>query len=405
MESSAPNLDSTLPPAARALTRFTILDLTRVRAGPTCVRQLADWGANVIKIEMPETGDGQPADFSTRHDPDFQNLHRGKRSMTLNLKSTEGVAILKKLVEQADVLVENYRPDVKDRLGIDYATLKQVNPRLVYVSISGFGEDGPYRERPGVDQIAQGLGGLMSITGEPGRGPMRVGIPIADLCGGLFAALGTLTALLEREVSGEGQWVQSNLLEAQIFMLDFQASRFLMKSEVAGQVGNDHPSGVPTGRYKTRDGHINIAPPPFLWRRFCKAMGLDHIVDDPDFATPAARRKTRDRLNTMIEDISSKQDGAYWIEKLNAEGVPCGPIYTIDQTFADPQVVHSGIAQPVQSSKLGEITIVGQPVHLSRTPSNLTVGAPEIGQHSDEVLGAIGYGVDEIAGLRARGVI
>ncbi len=391
------------PAASQALKRFTVIDLTRVRAGPTCVRQFADWGAEVIKVEMPE-GEGA-GDFSARHDPDFQNLHRNKRSITLNLKTPEGVAILKRLVADADVLVENYRPDVKDRLGIGYEALRTVNPRLVYVSISGFGEDGPYRERPGVDQVAQGLGGLMSVTGEPGRGPMRVGIPIADLCSGLFAALGAMTALLERETSGQGQWVQTNLLEAQIFMLDFQAARWLMNGEVPGQVGNDHPSGVPTGCYKTRDGYINIAPPPFLWRRFCAAMQLDHLADDPDFATGAARRNNRDRLNGIIEALTMQEDGAALIERLNAQGVPAGVINSIDQTFADPQVVHSGIAQSVPSAVLGDITIVGQPVHLSRTGSKLVTGAPEIGAHSGEVLAALGYSGEEIDGFRLRGIV
>jgi len=365
------------------------------------VRQFADWGADVIKVEMP----GDDNDFSGRHDADFQNLHRNKRSITLNLKTPEGIAILKKLVERADVLVENYRPDVKTRLGIDYEALRAVNPRLVYVSISGFGEDGPYRDRPGVDQIAQGLGGLMSITGEPGRGPMRVGIPIADLSSGLFAAIGALTALLEREESGEGQWVRTSLLEAQIFMLDFQGARWTMSGEIPRQVGNDHPSGVPTGCYRTRDGHINIAPPPFLWPRFCAAMGLEHLMDDPDFATPKARRKNRDRINAIIEALTMKEDSAALIERLNRHGVPAGPINSIDQTFSDPQVVHSGIVQTVPSKALGPLSIIGQPVHLSRTDSRLVDAAPEIGEHSDDILAELGYGPDEIAAMRQRGII
>src|ERR1700743_139842 len=247
------------PRASKALSRFTVLDLTRVRSGPTCVRQLADWGANVIKIEMPpqiEAGEGLGG---PREGSDFQNLHRNKRSMTLNLKSPEGVAVLKKMAAKADVVVENFRPDVKKRLGIDYAALSAVNPRLIYASNSGFGQDGPYANRPGFDQIAQGMGGLMSITGAPGEGPMRVGIPIADLTAGLFCAIGILTALLERDVSGEGQWVSTSLLQAQIFMLDFQAARWLQMKEVAKQAGNNHPTSIPTGVFKTSDGHINIA--------------------------------------------------------------------------------------------------------------------------------------------------
>ena len=397
--------------ASNALARFTIVDLTRVRSGPTCVRQLADWGANVIKIEIPEGvgadggGKDSPADFSARHDSDFQNLHRNKRSLTLNLKSPGALVILKRLVARADVVVENYRPDVKARLGIDYDSLRAINPRLVYTSISGFGQDGPYRDRPGVDQIAQGMGGLMSITGAPESGPMRVGIPIADLSAGLFAALGTLTALLEREVSGEGQWVQTSLLEAQIFMLDFQASRWTMKGDVPKQVGNDHPTGVPTSRYKTRDGYINIAPTPAMWRRLCKALDMETIVDHRDFATPPARLKNRSRVNAVIEEITLREDSASWIARLNEAGIPCGPINTIDQTFADPQVRHLEIAQTVRSPALGEIALVGQPITMSRSKSRLAVAAPEPGEHSDEILGWIGYSSEEIAALRREGAL
>ena len=383
-----------------ALARFTVIDLTRVRAGPTCVRQFADWGADVIKVEPP---DGS-ADFSGRHDPDFQNLHRNKRSIRLDLKAPEGLEVLKKLVARADVLVENYRPDVKDRLGIDYESLRKLNKRLVYTSISGFGQDGPYRERPGVDQIAQGMGGLMSITGAPGGGPMRVGIAIADLSAGLLAAIGTLTALLEREVSGEGQWVHTSLLEAQIFMLDFQGARYLMKQEVAGQVGNDHPTSVPTGTFKTRDGYINIAPTPPMWRKFCTTLGLN-IADDPDFATPQARRRNRDRLHETVERVTATADNAAWIERFNKGGVPAGPINAIDQTFADPQVKHLGIAETVMSRALGQITLIGQPVNLSRTDSKLVAGAPEAGEHTDEILAWLGYSKDNIADFRSRAIV
>ena len=383
-----------------ALSRFTVLDLTRVRAGPTCVRQFADWGADVIKVESP---DGS-ADFSARHDPDFQNLHRNKRSITLNLKTPEGIAVLKKLVERADVLVENYRPDVKDRLGIDYESLRKVNQRLVYTSISGFGQDGPYRERPGVDQIAQGMGGLMSITGAPGKGPMRVGIAIADLSAGLLAAIGTMTALLEREVSGEGQWVHTSLLEAQIFMLDFQAARYLMKKEVAGQVGNDHPTSVPTGTFKTKDGYLNIAPTPPMWKKFCATLGLN-IAEDPDFATPPARRTNRDRLAEAVEKVTVNETNAVWIDRFNKAGVPCGPIYSIDQTFADPQVRHLGMAETVMSRALGEISVVAQPVNLSRTDSQLVAGAPEAGEQTDQILEWLGYAKDTIADFHKREIV
>ncbi|MSP68142.1 MAG: CoA transferase [Alphaproteobacteria bacterium] len=393
-------------PASTALARFTVLDLTRVRAGPTCVRQLADWGANVIKIESPESIGGASDLGGPREGPDFQNLHRNKRSMTLNLKAPEGCAILKTLAQRADVLVENYRPDVKDRLGIAYQDLRKLNPRLVYASISGFGQDGPYRERPGFDQIAQGMGGLMSITGLPGQGPVRVGIPIADLASGVFTAFGILVALLEREVSGEGQWVQSSLLQAQIFMLDFQAARWLMKGEVAGQAGNNHPTSIPTGVFETADGHINLGVAgTAIWIRFCDALGQPELAADPRFATTKARSDHRDALSAVINAATRTGTSAEWIERMNQAGVPCGPINRIDQVFADPQVRHLGMAQSVNSPALGEIAIIGQPVQLSRTPSRLAAPPPAYGEHTDELLGEIGFDAAARADLRRRGVI
>jgi formyl-CoA transferase len=397
----------TSPQPSRALAAIRVLDLTRVRAGPTCVRQFADWGAEVIKIEerVSDEPGGNPADFSARHDPDFQNLHRNKRSLTLDLKSPEGLAILRRLVEQADVLVENYRPDVKHRLGIDYESMRVINPRLVYASIAGFGQDGPYRDRPGVDQIAQGMSGLMSVTGEPGRGPMRVGISLADLSSGLFAALGIMTALIERQTSGEGQWVQTSLLQSQTFLLDYQAARYLMQGEVPGQVGNDHPTGVPTGTFRARDGWVNIAPTPPMWKRFCKAFGREDWIDHPHFASPALRRTHRDELNGLIAERVAAEDRDVWVERLNAAGVPCGPILSIDQTFADPQVQHLGLAQSVHSAALGDITLLGQPVTLSRTPSALVSSAPEAGEHSQAILEELGYDAASITRLREQGVI
>src|SRR5271167_1072370 len=275
------------PRASKALARFTVVDLTRVRSGPTGMRQLSDWGANVIKIETPP-GVEEPMG-GPREGGDFQNLHRNKRSMTLNLKATEGLAAFKRMVKKADVVVENFRPDVKDRLGIDYKTLRKVNPRLVYASISGFGQTGPYAERPGFDQIAQGMGGLMSITGIPGQGPVRVGIPVADLTAGLFCAMGILIALLERDTSGKGQHIETSLLQAQIFMLDFQAARWLVKGEVAKQAGNNHPTSIPTGVFKTKDGYINIATTgQRIWQRFCEAADARAFLDNPAYQTAPA---------------------------------------------------------------------------------------------------------------------
>ena len=392
----------TFPRASEALSRFTVLDLTRVRSGPTCVRQLADWGANVIKIETPahlEKGEGPGG---PRNNADFQNLHRNKRSITLDLKSPRGLAAFKRLVEKADVVVENFRPDVKDRLGIAYEDLRKVNKRIVLASISGFGQDGPYAGRPGFDQIAQGMGGLMSITGEPGRGPMRVGIPVADLCAGLFAALGIQTALLEREVSGEGQWVNTSLLQAQIFMLDFQAARWLQMGEVAKQAGNNHPTSIPTGVFKTKDGHINIASTgQVMWERLCKSIGLPELIDHPDYKTGALRSKNRDAINAALEAKTIARSSAEWIDLFEQAGVPSGPIYNIDQVFADEQVKHLGIAQDAKKPNGETQTFVGQPFALSRTPSKIVATPPEQGQHTDEVFKEFGFADDEIAALHA----
>ncbi|HEX5079569.1 MAG TPA: CoA transferase [Geminicoccaceae bacterium] len=393
-------------PASEALSRFTVLDLTRVRAGPTCVRQLADWGADVIKIEMPARGPDGHALGGPRAGPDFQNLHRNKRSMTLNLKDEAGRAVFLALAGRADVVVENYRPDVKQRLRIAYEDVKAVNPRIVYASISGFGQDGPYAKRPGFDQIAQGMGGLMSITGLPGQGPVRAGIPIADLCAGLFAAQGILVALLERERSGEGQWVQTSLLQAQVFMLDFQAARWLVDREVPGQAGNNHPTSIPTGVFPTADGHINIAAAgQEIWQRLCAALGHEALASDPDYATPADRSRNRDRLNAEIGEITRRRPSADWIDALNEAGVPCGPINTIDQVFADPQIRHLGMAHPVRSHERGDIELVGQPVSLSRTPSRIRVPPPRMGEHTDEILAGLGYDRERIAELRRAAVI
>ena len=395
-----------IPKASQALARFTVLDLTRVRSGPTCVRQLADWGANVIKIEMPPDDKGGEGMGGPREGGDFQNLHRNKRSMTLNLKSKEGRAAFLKMVKKADVVVENFRPDVKRRLKIDYKDLKKVNPKIVYGSISGFGQNGPYETRPGFDQIAQGMGGLMSITGAPGEGPMRVGIPVADLTAGLFCAIGILTALLERDVSGEGQWVQTSLLQAQIFMLDFQASRWLMEKDVAKQAGNNHPTSIPTGVFKTSDGYINIATTGGrIWERCAQAIGAPELVTNPDYATAPARSKNRDALNAVIGKLTEKKSTETWVKELNEAGVPCGPIYSIDQMFDDAQVRHLGIAQHVPNDENRHIQLVGQPVTLSRTPSRMAARPPEFGEQTEEVLAEFGFGKEEIADLRQRKVV
>ena len=391
--------DSALP-----LSRFKVLDLTRARSGPTCVRQLADWGADVIKIEAPDpTGDG---DNGGRKSSDFQNLHRNKRSMTLNLKAPEGRDIFMKLVETADVVVENYRPRVKDRLGIDYESLRAANPRIVLGSISGFGQDGPYADRPGFDQVAQGMGGLMSVTGHPGRGPVRAGTAIADITAGLYCAMGIMAALLEREVSGEGQWVDSSLLAAQIAVMDFQAARWTVDREVAPQAGNDHPLYMPTGMFETGDGFLNIAASgDEMFSRLCKALCTEDLLDDPRFADGPARGKNRAALNQAITAVTRTATTAEWVERLNEGGVPSGPVYSFDQTFADPQVRHIGMAAPVDHPTRGPIELVGQPVRFHRTPWRLRTACPEMGEQTDAILADLGYSADEIETLRKRDVL
>jgi len=385
------------------LARFTILDLTRARSGPTAVRQLSDWGANVIKIEEP--GDTGGAMDDRRHGPDFQNMHRNKRSITLNLKSPEGVEVLKRMAKTADVIVENYRPRVKHRLGIDYETLRKINPRIVYASISGFGQDGPYSERPGLDQVAQGMSGLMSITGRPGEGPMRAGIAIGDSSAGIYLAFGIVTALLEREETGAGQWVSTSLLQALIAMLDFQAARWVVSHEVPGQVGNDHPLYMPTGAFRTADGYINIAGSGNLFPRLCKVLGTPELLTHPDYSDYKLRHKNRAALVKAIEEKTSRRTSAEWVEELNGAGVPCGPIYKMNEVFADPQVRHLGMAAPVHHYALGDIEVVAQGVRLSGTPFRVRTAAPDPGVHTEEVLGEYGYSPAEIAKLRKSAVI
>jgi crotonobetainyl-CoA:carnitine CoA-transferase CaiB-like acyl-CoA transferase len=384
------------------LAPYTVIDLTRARSGPTCVRQLADMGARVIQVSAREDVEG---DFP-RRGFDSQNLHRNKRSITLDLKAPKGIDILKRLVAKADVVVENFRPDVKTRLGIDYESLSKDNPGLIYGSISGFGQSGPYRDRPGYDQIAQGMGGLMSITGLPGQGPVRVGIPVADLTAGLFLAQGILVALLERERSGKGQWVHTSLLQAMVTMLDFQAARWLIAGEIPPQAGNDHPTAIPTGVFRTADGHINIAASgQNMFRRLCEALGTEPLLDDPRFKTAPDRSKNRKALAVELEGAFAKRTSAEWVELLNAKGVPSGPILDVEQVYENEQVRHLGMAVPVKHPALGEVRVQAPPVTLSRTPGSVRRHSPDTGEHTDEILGELGFTATEMAALRAEKVI
>jgi formyl-CoA transferase len=391
-------------PASGALSRFRVIDLTQVRAGPTACRQLADWGADVIQVQMPEHMRGDDT-LGGQDGSDYQYTHRNKRSVTLNLKEPEGIALLKRLINTADVVVENFRPDVKYRLGIDYATLADANPGLVYASISGFGQTGPYASRPGFDQIAQGMGGLMSVTGLPGDGPVRVGIPIADLCAGIFAAQGILVALLERGASGKGQWLHTSLLEAMVYMMDFQTSRWLIDGEIPGQAGNYHPTSIPTGVYKARDGFMNIAVfGSKIWERFCEILGAPEWITDERYHDKAGRSVNRDTLNAEINRRLAAHDRAYWIAQFNEGGVACGQINDVRDVFEEPQIKHLQMVREVESARLGRQRLVGQPVQLERTPSTIARAAPRRGEHTEEVLGELGLEAPELQLMRAKGV-
>jgi crotonobetainyl-CoA:carnitine CoA-transferase CaiB-like acyl-CoA transferase len=390
----------------RALAGLKVLDLTRVRAGPTCCRILADFGADVLRVEAPAGLDPNDGMGGPRHGSDMQNLHRNKRSLTLNMKAPEGRAIFMRLAATADVVVENFRPDVKARLGIGYDTLHSVNARIILASISGFGETGPYRTRPAFDQIAQGMGGLMAVTGLPGQGPVRAGIAVADSSAGLYAAIGILIALQERARSGQGQWVQTSLLAAQIAMMDFQAARYLMEGVVPGQAGNEHPTTVPMGLLPTADGFVNIGVSGGgQWRAFCAAIGRTDLAGHPDFATAQARQAHRTELMAELGALFRDQPSAHWLTLLEAADVPAGPVYRLDEVFADPQVRHLGMAAELDHPVLGRIHVVAQPLTMSRTPPVVATPTPEAGADTPDVLADLGLCPAEIARLREAGIV
>ncbi|MDN3564495.1 CaiB/BaiF CoA transferase family protein [Paeniroseomonas aquatica] len=385
------------------LAGLRVLDLTLARAGPTCVRHLADWGADIIRVEPPGQGDGLGG---ARDGFDQVNLHRNKRGLSIDLKNPAGLAAFLKVAATADILVENMRMQVKHRLKIAYDDLKDLNPRLIYASISGFGQTGPYSKRGGVDQIAQGMGGLMTITGEPDRGPMRVGIPINDLTAGNLLAMGIMMKLYDRERTGRGGYVHTSLLEAQVFMLDFQASRFLMDGEVAGQAGNDHPVNIPMGVFPTKDKPINIAASSAkLWTNFCKAAGHEEWLEVEEWKTNGGRSKDRKRINQVIAEVTKQQSSEYWIDKLEEAGIPCGPVNNIREVFEDPQVQHLEMAMPMQHRTRGDIKVVAQPVNIEGVDTGFYRDMPNLGEHNDEILAEAGLTPADIAELKAKGAL
>lgn len=389
-----------------ALAGLKVLDLTRVRAGPQCCRVLADFGADVIKIDAPEGLDANAGVSGGRHGYDMLNLHRNKRSITLNLKHPEGRDAFLDMVRHADVVVENFRPGVKTRLGLDYDALRAINPGIILASISGFGQDGPYADKAGFDQIAQGMGGLMGVTGFPGAAPTRAGTAVADLSAGLYAATGILVALTERAGSGEGQWVQTSLLQAQIALMDFQAARYLIDGDIPGQAGNDHPTVTPMGVVETADGFINLGVGgDGQWRALCAVLDRPEWGIDPAYATPAARTERRPEIWGMLAPIFASKTSAQWIALLDEAGVPAGPVYRMDEVFDDPQVRHLGMAQPVIHPVVGEVALVAQPVCLSRTPAAVVTPSPDAGAHTEEVLAEYGFSRERIDALRANGAL
>jgi crotonobetainyl-CoA:carnitine CoA-transferase CaiB-like acyl-CoA transferase len=389
------------------LSKYTVLDLTLARAGPTAVRLLADWGANVIRIEPPATAAGGDV-TGGRHSPDSQNLHRNKRGITIDLKSEEGLALFMRLASSADVIVENFRMEVKYRLGVDYESVKKLNPAIIYASISGFGQDGPYSKRPGVDQVVQGTSGLMSITGEPGEGPMRVGIAISDTSAGMFLGQGILLALLHRENTGEGQWVHTSLLESMLCKLDFQGARYTMRQEIPEQEGNNHPTNSPMGVFDTADGKVNLAASTNkMFKAFCEEMGVPELAVDERFSNSKARVSHRHELLREMNEITTRYSTADLVNRMNEAGCPCGPIYNIGEAFEDEQARHLKMQRPVQHETLGEFNLIRSPINMSAfpPPDSFERPGPEPGEHNEIILQELGLRIDEIRELKAKHVI
>lgn len=389
----------------KPLDGYKVLDLTIARAGPAAVRLLSDWGADVIRIEAPR-GSG---DFTGGNDdPDAQNLHRNKRGLGLNLKSPDGLKLFMQLVEKSDIIVENFRKDVKFRLGIDYESVRQINPKIIYGSISGYGQDGPYSEMPAVDQVIQGMSGLMSITGEPGEGPMRVGVAISDTSAGMFLGQGILLALLHREKTGEGQWVHTSLLEAMLSKLDFQGARYTMNGEVPRQEGNNHPTNAPMGLFETADGLVNLAASTGkMFSAFAESVGHSELVTDERFATAKLRYKNRKEVWSAVNEITRKFTTKELVSLANEAGCPCGPIYSIQEAFEDSHVKALKMVKAAPHKERGHVDLVRSPINLSAVPqeNEFQNSAPAIGEHNEEILEGFGFSVAQIKELRKVGAI